>query len=119
MSGSSGVNPWRGGTEAKSSFECGWAGGTGGVLRGECEMRLVADDPNVRSGVRIMFALVVSVVNGEPALEESIANAMSGISKMLCCLNGLLWDMFAHYVLHYLMVIGALSFRMQLLDLSA
>lgn len=51
MSGSSGVNPWRGGTEAKSSFEWGWAGGTGGVLWGGYEIRLVADDPNARSGV--------------------------------------------------------------------
>jgi hypothetical protein len=87
VSGSSGVNPWRGGTEATSSFECGWAGGTGGVLWGECAIRLV-DEPNARSGVRIMFPRVVSVVNGEPALDESIANAMSDISEMLCCLNG-------------------------------
>lgn len=84
VSGSSGVNPWRGGIEAKSSFECGWVGGMG-VLRGEWEMRLVAEDSSARSGVRIM--LRVLSVNGEAALDESI-DAMACISDMLRCLNG-------------------------------
>lgn len=88
MSGSSGVNPWRGGTEAKSSFECGCVGGTGGVLWGEYETRLVEDDPNARSGVRILLARVLSAVNGETALNESIVNVISSISRMSFCLNG-------------------------------
>lgn len=83
MSGSSGVNPRRGGTEAKSSVECGCVGGTGGVLWGEYGMRLVEDGPNARSGVSIMLACVLSVVNGDTVLNESNVNAMSSISKML------------------------------------
>ena len=68
-----------------------------------------------------MFGLVVSVVNGELAFDESIGNEMSEISKMLCCLNSQLdvGRVPAHYVLHYLMAIGALSFRLQSLDLFA
>lgn len=67
-----------------------------------------------------MLSRVLSAVNGETALSESIVRAMSSISDMLCCLNGqlVMGRVAAHYMLRCLMAIGALSFRMQLLDLS-
>ena len=58
-----------------------------GVLRGECEMRLVADDSSARSGVRIMLVRVLSV-NGEAALDESIDAMQWLVSvKLFRCFN--------------------------------
>lgn len=71
-----------------SSFECMLVGGTGGVLWGDCEVRLVEDSPNARSGVMFMFPRVLSMANGETALNESIVSETSSISEMLFCLLG-------------------------------
>lgn len=68
-----------------SSFECMSVGGTGGVLWGDCEVRLVEDSANARSGVMFMFPRVLSMANGETALNESIVSETSSISEMLFC----------------------------------
>lgn len=101
-----------------SSFECMLVGGTGGVLRGDCEVKLVENSPNARSGVMFMFPRVLSGVNG---LNESIVYETSSISDMLFCLLGqlVIGRVCAHYLFRYLRAIEPLLFRVHLLDLSA
>jgi hypothetical protein len=70
VSGSSGVKPWRGGTEAKSSLVCGGVGGIRGFLLGEWALRFVVEKLSVRSGVRRVLGRVL-FVNGETVLKES------------------------------------------------
>lgn len=71
--------------------------------------------------MRILLPRMLSGVNGETALNESIVNETSGISEMLFCLFGqlVIGCVCAHYLFRCLTAIEPLSFRVHLLDLCA